>query len=277
MGRKKKFSTDELIGFIKQYLIEHQSLELLMPTKVADYCRNVLHISIVYQSFTRDPLVKKWIDDYNTNLHQRVTNEMDGPSILPDISIDVEDAIYRYRNPEDMKQFLMEINRQIGKLSNASHQFAKQYQESSEQMMRLEEQNTTLVEQLTVLNEKLSTLKAELKIMREKNATYKKKNRAIDKYLNEYLNEPIMLKHLQELRLLSDKEKVVVPSCTDYLSEETMDFTESINRFYDVTLSVNRKSDDAVENMEETNSGDNYEENVISTKMTNLMDKFSNL
>lgn len=105
----------------------------------------------------------------------------------------------------------------------------------------------------------------------------RKKNRAIDKYLNEYLNEPIMLKHLQELRLLSDKEKVVVPSCTDYLSEETMDFTESINRFYDVTLSVNRKSDDAVENMEETNSGDNYEENVISTKMTNLMDKFSNL
>ena len=76
MGRKKKFSTDELIGFIKQYLIEHQSLELLMPTKVADYCRNVLHISIVYQSFTRDPLVKKWIDDYNTNLHQRVTNEI---------------------------------------------------------------------------------------------------------------------------------------------------------------------------------------------------------
>ena len=65
MGRKKKFSTDELIGFIKQYLIEHQSLELLMPTKVADYCKNVLHISIVYQSFTRDPLVKKWIDDYN--------------------------------------------------------------------------------------------------------------------------------------------------------------------------------------------------------------------
>lgn len=277
MGRKKKFSTDELIGFIKQYLIEHQSLELLMPTKVADYCRNVLHISIVYQSFTRDPLVKKWIDDYNTNLHQRVTNEIDGPSILPDISIDVEDAIYRYRNPEDMKQFLMEINRQIGKLSNASHQFAKQYQECSEQMVRLEEQNTTLIEQLTALNEKLSTLKAELKIMREQNAAYKKKNRAIDKYLNEYLNEPIMLKHLQELRLLSDKEKVVVPSCTDYLSEETMDFTESINRFYDVTLSVNRKSDDAVENMEETNSGDNYEENVISTKMTNLMDKFSNL
>ena len=120
MGRKKKFETEDLIGFIKQYLAEQKSLELLMPTKVANYCQNALHIPILYQSFTRNLVVKNWIDEYNANLHQRLTNEGTEPSVLPETSIDVDDAMYRYRDPEDMKQFLMGINRQTKCYSHRS-------------------------------------------------------------------------------------------------------------------------------------------------------------
>lgn len=280
MGRKKKFETEDLIGFIKQYLAEQKSLELLMPTKVANYCQNALHIPILYQSFTRNLVVKNWIDEYNANLHQRLTNEGTEPSVLPEISIDVDDAMYRYRDPEDMKQFLMGINRQMGKLTTACHQYSKQYGECSEKMARVEEQNAILTDQLASLNQKLSDAQAQFKILQDQNVLYKKKLRAIGEYLNNYLYEPIMLNHLQDLGLLSAEKSVDVPSCAENLSTETMNFTESINKFYEVTdpdvqdLSIKEKPILQENNFVEDKTVNN---DVISAKTAALAEKFSKL
>lgn len=280
MGRKKKFETEDLIGFIKQYLAEQKSLELLMPTKVANYCQNALHIPILYQSFTRNLVVKNWIDEYNANLHQRLTNEGTEPSVLPETSIDVDDAMYRYRDPEDMKQFLMGINRQMGKLTTACHQYSKQYRECSEKMACVEEQNAILTDQLASLNQKLSDAQAQFKILQDQNVLYKKKLRAIGEYLNNYLYEPIMLNHLQDLGLLSAEKSVDVPSCAENLSTETMNFTESINKFYEVTdpdvqdLSIKEKPILQENNFVEDKTVNN---DVISAKTAALAEKFSKL
>lgn len=280
MGRKKKFETEDLIGFIKQYLAEQKSLELLMPTKVANYCQNALHIPILYQSFTRNLVVKNWIDEYNANLHQRLTNEGTEPSVLPENSIDVDDAMYRYRDPEDLKQFLMGINRQMGKLTTACHQYSKQYRECSEKMACVEEQNAILTDQLASLNQKLSDAQAQFKILQDQNVLYKKKLRAIGEYLNNYLYEPIMLNHLQDLGLLSAEKSVDVPSCAENLSTETMNFTESINKFYEVTdpdvqdLSIKEKPILQENNFVEDKTVNN---DVISAKTAALAEKFSKL
>lgn len=280
MGRKKKFETEDLIGFIKQYLAEQKSLELLMPTKVANYCQNALHIPILYQSFTRNLVVKNWIDEYNANLHQRLTNEGTEPSVLPETSIDVDDAMYRYRDPEDMKQFLMGINRQMGKLTTACHQYSKQYRECSEKMACVEEQNAILTDQLASLNQKLSDAQAQFKILQDQNVLYKKKLRAIGEYLNNYLYEPILLNHLQDLGLLSAEKSVDVPSCAENLSTETMDFTESVTKFYAITDPD--VQDSLIEEkpiLQENNFVEDKTVNndVISAKMAALAEKFSKL
>lgn len=280
MGRKKKFETEDLIGFIKQYLAEQKSLELLMPTKVANYCQNALHIPILYQSFTRNQVVKNWIDEYNANLHQRLTNEGTEPSVLPETSIDVDDAMYRYRDPEDMKQFLMGINRQMGKLTTACHQYSKQYRECSEKMACVEEQNAILTDQLASLNQKLSDAQAQFKILQDQNVLYKKKLRAIGEYLNNYLYEPIMLNHLQDLGLLSAEKSVDVPSCAENLSTETMDFTESVTKFYAVTdLDVQDLPIEEKPILQENNFVEDKTVNndVISAKTAALAEKFSKL
>ena len=251
-----------------------------MPTKVANYCQNALHIPILYQSFTRNLVVRNWIDEYNANLHQRLTNEGTELSVLPETSIDVDDAMYRYRDSEDMKQFLMGINRQMGKLTTACHQYSKQYRECSEKMACVEEQNAILTDQLASLNQKLSDAQAQFKILQDQNVLYKKKLRAIGEYLNNYLYEPIMLNHLQDLGLLSAEKSVDVPSCAENLSTETMNFTESINKFYEVTdpdvqdLSIKEKPISQENNFVEDKTVNN---DVISAKTAALAEKFSKL
>ena len=147
-------------------------------------------------------------------------------------------------------------------------------------MACVEEQNAILTDQLASLNQKLSDAQAQFKILQDQNVLYKKKLRAIGEYLNNYLYEPIMLNHLQDLGLLSAEKSVDVPSCAENLSTETMNFTESINKFYEVTdpdvqdLSIKEKPISQENNFVEDKTVNN---DVISAKTAALAEKFSKL
>lgn len=280
MARKTNFSTDELIQLLETYVSGIHSFNELQVVKVAQYCRDVLNIpNITYQNFTRNKEIKEWIADYNKKIHARVINTGDS-IIFPENMIDVNDAIRRYKNTEEMKEFLSSINRQMSKQNDLCRTFSSQYQDCEKDLSELQKSKELLEQQVNDLNEKLKCSITENKRLRKENKSLRKQETTVKKYLDRYIYSPNLCKHLRDIGIIVNDEDNNENEGSDLFLDGMYSFSSDIRRFYEST-----REEEQVQGQQKYLNEKECEEQieisepfkVLSSKENKLLDKFADL
>lgn len=282
MARKTNYSTNELIQLLEIYVNETHSFNELQVTKVAQYCREQLNIpNITYQNFTRNKAIKEWIADYNKKLHTRVIGTGDS-IIFPENMIDVNDAIRRYKNTEQMKEFLSSINRQMSKQNDLCRLFSSQYRDCEKDLSKLQKSKELLEQQLNELNEKLECSIAENKRLRKENISLRKQKTTIMKYLDRYIYSPNLCKHLQDIGIIVNYEDNYENEGSELFADGKYSFSSDIRRFYGLTGEEEQVQDqqkylNAKKGEERIELSESFQVKVLSSKENKLLDKFADL
>ena len=285
MGRPPKHTVEELKSLIVQYISDSDGLTQIKPTALALYCREKLNITdITYQTFTRNKETAAYIDELNKRIVSRVTNESATPTSIPDHLIDIPVAVSRYAASPDMADFLANINTQIAKLSDMYEKVRNDNLKLKKELNILQEQNSDLKNEIKKLSASEETLSAERKTLKAEQLKSRSTIRQIMNYLNRYLYDPAVLKHMQSIKLLPKDYDISSPFSAAVLEDNDFDIAKIISQY-------RKAMDEDIDNTEQTPTSKKNKDcndmpvpmeaepetnEILSSQAVSLIDKFTN-
>ena len=256
MARKPKYDTEMLIFFLEEY-VKQNGMTLIRATDVVRFCKEELGYSDVsYQMFTRNNQeAKQWINTFNENLKARRVNE-DEQSVLKDGLIDIEFFMSQYQMSEEVKQELIRINRQIAVLSDEAQHAIELYKQTIKENERIKKELSVVKKKLKIMLSNNKELQNENKILK----TYKKN---VNRYMKEFVYDPVILSHFQEIGIILKDKKIIIPTLNKSMIDNSDDLKNIIDEMY-----------------RENSNGEDLEENktdIITEKTDDWIKRFDEL
>lgn len=167
VGRKRKYSEEELREMIDKYVEAHPFVLKLQFKKIAEYANEHLNLEreVSYQDFRRNPVIKSEIEGFNntnTQPNLKITKGT-GTKI---VRLNVESFVDKYsNNPKMQKVLLNKFNQKYEDAFIELSKKDKKEQECKEKILELENSIKELKDKntrLSVENRKLNSLNAKL-------------------------------------------------------------------------------------------------------------------
>lgn len=193
-GRPKKFTTEELIEIINLYLEKNKGKPIrLSASKLASYVTNELKKDVHYQDFTRNPEIKKYIEDFNKSLIQSISRVPDAFKIPIYEKLNVKKFLQKNNTQEKLEKALERMDITHEKVHDSYGKLQDKYVTQMEKTHKLEAELQHLRKKLHQLentnNEQIKEWKKRLRTSYEKNKILRAKNRILESFLNQYFYE----------------------------------------------------------------------------------------
>ncbi len=196
MARKFKYDTEDLISIVKQYVASEGAVHIVYQ-RLVDFASKQLSFSeINYQSFSRNPEVKRFIEDYNATLKAKM--------------LDIDKQVYlRGEKYFDARDFYGKTNNEIealvaehNKILEVIHDLNRRTQSERIKIRKeLKEAKTTihtLSESNEALQKKVEDLTCKNKHLANALYTEKEKTARLNRFVEEKITDPQLLMHLAE-------------------------------------------------------------------------------
>ena len=279
MGRPKGYSTEQLLDYIRRYLIDHNNFEHLKVSAVAAYCNDILKLQprVYYQYFQRDPVVRQWIEDYNKRLDQQMA-QMEGHfAVIPGQMIDPDQAVRQLGaqakdEQKKIRDFVTKVNQQIFELMERNRKLEETVQKKEMREKVLIKENQMMQEQIKNLGmcqkasgDQVTSLKKNIMDLRSQLAEYKA-------FVEEHITNPIILGHMYEVGILTTKP-TEMPENPETLLHPSHGGRDDLSKILAPQINKTRDLGAGEKKDEKRNVNIPY----VTKKETELYDKFSSL
>ena len=279
VGRKRKYSEEELREIIEKYLEAHPFVVKLQFKKIAEYANEHLDLEneVSYQDFRRNPTIKSEIENFNnvnSNPDLRITKGS-GPKI---IKLNVESFVDKYSdNPKMQKVILNKFNQKYEEAFTELSKKNKKEQEYEEKILELE----NIIKELKSENRGLSSENRNLTSMNAKI------NKVLDFRLDLDLYEDLISRKIvssidaENIRILLAKAGLI--KVEEMVGKEEIDtaFTEEI--LSDIEENNRKVMDESID-MDYDDEDDGDKVDFVNTnkaneneKVVSVMDFFNNI
>lgn len=206
MAKNRKYATETLIKVVEDYIQYKANYQRITYTAVAQYCKtNYSFMSdVTYQDFSRNIDVKDFIETYNINLERRLLDIDTNETVVQDKLIDSR-TLYGKTNKE-IDQVISHINEYLASVYANDRKAVKSNYRKLEMINSLKKNNKELEEQNNRLNIDNANIKRQLAEERRKKKELTKKTNELIRYIEHYIYDPEVQKHLVEIGLLVEKE-----------------------------------------------------------------------
>lgn len=273
MARKNKYSTELLKQYIDMYWRQKNDLSAIQIKDLIEYLHS-LGIDVSYSILTRNnPEIKEYIESFKERVTELVVKK-DSLSVLPSISFTI-DQIKELKTDKQIESFVEYYNEQISKLQNQCVFYSDQYEKLNDEFEVIKQNNETLQNTINQQKEELKKTNESMRKIKQRNKQlylYKKNS---ENYLKEYIYNPIVFNHLQDLALLLNEEVVEMPKGVANLIDNEK-LLDKVNKFYECFEDI---EDDELNDKTKNEIGDstNGTNHVISKEATKIIDLLESL
>jgi hypothetical protein len=156
-GRKRKFSTEQLINVIRSYVDTEKYITKLTYISLAKFAKESMdYTNIVYNDFMRNPEVKKVIHEFNEKRSLVCELKTSQSSELTFVSFEVDEFVDRYQKNIKLQRVLL-------------HKFNENYKKAFNEVKRYSKEIKNMHGQIEELNNKLRRLSEINKVLRLEN------------------------------------------------------------------------------------------------------------
>ncbi len=196
MARKFKYDSEDLISIVKQYVAQEGAIHIVYQRLVDFASKQLSYSEINYQSFTRNPKVKQFIEDYNASLKAKMLNADKQVYLTGEKYFDARDLFGK--SNKEIESIVSEYN-QILEVIHDQHR--RSQSEIIKLRKELKEAKATienLTESNKVLDKKVSDLTCKLKQLASILNDEKEKSARLSRFVDEKILDPQLLQHLAE-------------------------------------------------------------------------------
>ncbi|WP_105176925.1 hypothetical protein [Clostridium cagae] len=190
VGRKRKFSTEQLINVIKDYIETEDYITKLTYVALAKFAKETYGYSnIAYNDFMRNSEIKKVIKEFNEKRKIISDIKTSNTEKLTFVSFEVDEFVDRYKNNSKLQRVILH------KFNDNYKRAFNQVRKSNEEVKKLEEEIkkiNKIVNDLSQINIKLKKENNELKLNKSIIKKQEKVNRKIAMY-TELLNKGLII------------------------------------------------------------------------------------
>ena len=196
MARKFKYDTEDLISIVKQYVASEGAVHIVYQRLVDFASKQLAFSEINYQSFTRNPEVKQFIEDYNATLKAKMLDIDKQVYLTGEKYFDARD-FYGKSNKEievtvsEYNKILEVIHDQNRRTQSERIKIRKDLKEAKTTIQVLSESNETLQKKIEDLTGRNKHLAKALEMEKEKTAR-------LSRFVKEKITDPQLLMHIAE-------------------------------------------------------------------------------
>ena len=204
MARKKYYTSDQIKGYIKSYVLQKNDYSAITATALAEYCNQTLHLlpPVTYQTFTRDKEVMQYIDKINADVHEKLLiPPTKGASVFID-SFYIE----KTASTEEVRKKAYE---ELERREDLIRELQIDYQRQSKLLAKVTEERDALLKESKELAVKLVRQKEELTKLKKDNQRSHSLLARFNEYFKKFLYDPIVLRHVTQYGWISDKEDAI--------------------------------------------------------------------
>lgn len=220
-GRKRRFTTKMLNSIVDTYFEKKEVFGQVTATQIAKYAEEELgYKGIIYQHFTRDKVVKKYIDDINENY---IVKNIDKGNTY--INFNADKFIESYKNNEKGMKIILS-------------RFADRHNELNDKLRELEhKENNNKIEMDSILL-KNKELNAKNTKLQSENNRLKLDNIQLKKF-KKFYNEIIMRENLKQNNLfevINDENLMIILNKCNMLYKEDNEINKEESKDNDITI-----------------------------------------
>lgn len=294
MSRQRKYTDDELISFAKQYIRSKKDFRHISASAIAAFCNDELRLypRLTYHDFAdRRPVVKAFIEKYNSRLAIDDTDEDTGIKVLPTTLLNVDKGAAAFKDEKAGKRYLQGVNKRLSMMIEANHRLSDRLTEVQKENRAIRDALDNVKATRDALEKDTTTIIRDQKqrnvALRKELESEKQKNRLLLSYVDRFIGEPVMLKQLSEMGLDVPHDDASVPELAEQLAGGNGLEKRVLDYFDGMKVQPGRQSDETITDGEnlpvltgntpesETDKPDGG--NVLSASEAEALDRLSKL
>lgn len=196
MARKFKYDTEDLISIVKQYVASEGAVHIVYQRLVDFASKQLSFAEINYQSFTRNPEVKQFIEDYNATLKAKMLDVDKQVYLTGEKYFDARDFYGKTNN--EIEALVAEHNKILEVIHDLNRRTQSERIKIRKELKEAKTTIHTLSESNEALQKKVEDLTCKNKHLANALYTEKEKTARLNRFVEEKITDPQLLMHLAE-------------------------------------------------------------------------------
>lgn len=225
MPRKRRYTTDFLKNILDEYLVYKSDYRKIRVSDVVIYCNEKYNLSppLNYQDFTRNPEIKKIIDDYNNTLESKIIDKDGELLVNRDFTLDVRE--FYGLGFAQLEKKISTINEHLKRVSNINSDLITEINKTRADNRNIRSEKISLEKKTLELETELEKIKKEKHEVSNQLKVEKQIKAKLYDYIKVHITDPIVQQHLVDIGMLK-KEDVTIEIHND------VDMEDALVQFY---------------------------------------------